>query len=78
MGATKKLNFLIEEEVCRTMEELVPPGKRSKVVNEALKKHLELLRRRRALERLLGCSEASKKLSTKEIVETLAKEREAH
>jgi hypothetical protein len=32
----RKLNFLIEEGVCRDLERLVPAGKRSRMVNEAL------------------------------------------
>jgi hypothetical protein len=42
MGRTsRKLNFLIEEGVCRDLEMLVPAGKRSKIVNEALRKELD-------------------------------------
>ena len=51
MGRTsKKLNFLIEEGLCRDLEMLVPAGKRSRVVNEALRKELESIRRKRSIE----------------------------
>jgi hypothetical protein len=45
-STARKLNFLIEEGICSDMERLVPAGKRSRVVNEALRKELELLRRK--------------------------------
>ena len=41
-STARKLNFLIEEGICRDMERLVPAGKRSKLVNDALRKELEL------------------------------------
>ncbi len=75
MGATRRLNFLIEEAICRDLERLVPPGKRSLVVNEALRKELEHIRRRRAVEKLIADTSSSEKLSTPEIVEGLAQDR---
>lgn len=76
--ATKKLNFLIEKSICRDLEELVPAGKRSKIVNEALRKELENIRRKKAVENLLATSSERNKLSTREIVERLAEERRSH
>ena len=75
---TRKLNFLIEELICRDLEQLVPPGRRSQVVNEALRKELERISRRRAVELLMESSSAMKKLSTREIVEGLTQERDSH
>jgi hypothetical protein len=48
-NTARKLNFLIEEGVCRDLERLVPAGKRSRMVNEALRKELERLRRKSAV-----------------------------
>jgi hypothetical protein len=76
--SSKKMNFLIEEAICRDLEHLVPPGKRSQVVNEALRKELEHISRRRAVELLMESSSAMKKLSTREIVEGLTQERDSH
>jgi hypothetical protein len=76
--SSRKMNFLIEEAICRDLEHLVPPGKRSQVVNEALRKELERISRRRAVELLMESSSAMKKLSTREIVEGLTQERDSH
>ncbi|MHC1729057.1 MAG: hypothetical protein AB9866_24180 [Syntrophobacteraceae bacterium] len=56
----------------------MPPGKRSLVVNEALRKELENIRRRKAVEKLTADSSATGKLSTREIVEGLAHDRSSH
>lgn len=74
----RKLNFLIEEDVCQELENLVPAGKRSGVVNEALRKELELIRRQKAVQRLLDKSRGGEKFSTLEIVESLAEDRSSH
>lgn len=76
--STRKLNFLIEETICRELEQLVPPGRRSLVVNEALRKELELIRRRNAVEKLIERSSGTRKLSTREIVEGLTQDRSSH
>ncbi len=79
MGQTsRKINFLIDNDVAREMEDLVPAGKRSKVVNEALRRELELIRRRSAVSKLLAESNRGKKLSTEAIVAGLSADREAH
>jgi len=75
---TRKLNFLIEETICRDLEQLVSPGKRSLVVNEALRKELERIRRKNAVEKLTERSSATEKLSTREIVEGLSGDRSSH
>lgn len=71
---TKKVNFMISEDIRKEFERLVPPGERSKVVNEALKKELNSIKRKRLTERLL-LLRSKHKLSTKEIVNTLRKDR---
>ena len=76
--STKILNFLIEDSILKNLEELVPAGKRSKVVNEALRKELEIIRRKKAVETLLARSSEGHKLSTHEIVEKLAEDRGSH
>ncbi len=78
MGRTKKLNFLIEESICKDLEMLIPAGKRSKVVNEALRNQLELIRRKRATEKLLARISGTRRLSNREILEGLSKDRRAH
>jgi len=75
---SRKLNFLIEESICKGLESLVPAGKRSKVVNEALRKELELIRRKNAVDRLFSAPNQGKGFSSQEIVEALFKDRRNH
>ena len=75
---SKKLNFLIEEDISRDLEDLVPAGQRSKVVNAALRKELELIRRKKALEKLHSILSTGKRFSNREIVEGLARDRSSH
>jgi hypothetical protein len=77
-GTARKLNFLIEEGVCRDLESLVPAGKRSRLVNEALRKELELLRRKSAVEQLLASSPRQGGYSHADIIESLTKDRASH
>jgi hypothetical protein len=79
MGRSRrKLNFIIEEDVSRDLESLVPLGQRSKVVNQALRKELELIRRKKVLERLHDTPSSKKRFSNREIVEGLATDRRSH
>lgn len=75
---SRKMNFLIEETICKDLTEMVPPGKRSQVVNEALRKELEHIRRRRAVQKLIESPATIKKFSTREIVEGLTEDRSGH
>ena len=76
-STAKRVNFLIEETLSRELAELVPAGKRSQVVNEALRKELEIIRRKAAISRLVSGSKG-KRLSTREIVSALEKDRSKH
>lgn len=73
--ASRKLNFLIEEALCRELEELVPSEKRSQVVNEALRRELERIRRRLAVEAISTSPPEGRCFSTREIVEKLGHDR---
>lgn len=75
---SKKLNFLIDGNLCREFEKLVPAGKRSKVVNDALRKELESIRREKAVKELLSSPPANKKFSNREIINELSKDRRSH
>ncbi len=74
----RKLNFVIDDDTCKDLEKLVPAGKRSQVVNTALRKELELIRRERAVLELLEKSRQGKKFTDREIVEGLAEDRGGH
>ncbi len=71
----KKINFMITEDVRKEFERLVPPGQRSRVVNEALRRELMSIKRKRLTERLLDLRGMGKRLSTEDIVEALKKDR---
>jgi len=73
---TKKLNFMIKNEIVRELEDLVPPGRRSKVVNDAIMKELLFIRRQKLTEKLVAIKQKSPSLSTHKIVTTLRKDRE--
>ena len=75
---SRKMNFLIEKDVEQEMERLVPAGKRSKLVNEALRRQLELMRRKSVLGNLLSEPVHGGKLSTAAIVAGLSRDREGH
>ena len=75
---SRKINFLVDEGICRSLESLVPVGKRSKVVNEALRKELELIRRQRAVEKLVAAAQKGKRFSGQEVVHGLARDRGEH
>jgi len=79
MGRTaKKLNFLIEEAVCRDLEILIPAGKRSRFVNDALRRELETVRRRAAVEKIISSTSKGRKYLTNDITEGLATDRRSH
>jgi hypothetical protein len=79
MGRTsRKLNFLIRENICRDLEMSVPAGKRSELVNQALHKELDSIRRRKAAHEILASSSKGKKFSNRQFVGKLAKDRTTH
>ncbi|NPV04882.1 MAG: hypothetical protein HPY67_09135 [Syntrophaceae bacterium] len=77
-STAKRINFLIDESVSRDLVELVPAGKRSQIVNEALRKELDLIRRQKAISRLVKSASRGKRLSTREIVSALESDRSKH
>jgi metal-responsive CopG/Arc/MetJ family transcriptional regulator len=70
-----KLNVSIDEQVREELFRLVPPRRRSQVVNEALRK--ELLRRKRGhvTQTLRGLRKRSTTMSGEEIVATVRRDR---
>ena len=73
--ATKKLNFMIKNELARELEELVPSGKRSKIVNDAIKKELMVIKRQKLTEKLLAIRQKGPSLLADEIVMALKEDR---
>jgi hypothetical protein len=74
----RKLNFMIEESVCLELERLIPSGKRSIAVNNALRKELESIRRKNTVGNLLSRNPEVKRFSNQEIIDGLAKDRKGH
>ena len=70
-----KVNFTLDDDVRDELVRLIPARKRSRVVNEALRK--ELLRRSRelAMERLVQLRKKTGTLSAQEIEESVRKDR---
>jgi hypothetical protein len=79
MGRTaKKINFIIDDDVQRDMETLIPTGKRTKIINEALRRELDMIRRKAVVEKILAAPDQSKRMHTEEIVSSLASDRTSH
>jgi hypothetical protein len=72
---TKKVNFMINDDIRKEFEELVPAGERSKIVNEAIRKELLIIKRKKLTEKLFSLRAMGETLSTSEIVETIRKDR---
>lgn len=66
-----KVNFVLEEEVRDELNKAIPLRKRSKIVNEVIKKELIRLKRQAATEKLFKIRERTAKYKTEQIVEQL-------
>ncbi len=75
MSTVKKMLFVVDEEVKKKLEDLIPLGQRSRVVNEALRKELLLLKRKKITKELMQISSHTRAVSTKEIIEELKRDR---
>ncbi len=73
--ALKKLNFFIEEDIRMELDRLVPVGKKSKVINDALRRELLRIKRGEATEKLLALKAKGPKIPQEEIVEELKRGR---
>ena len=76
--SSRKINLNIDEEVYKALEALIPSGKRSQVINEALRKEIELIRRRQSIAKLSAAAKVTKRLSNQEIVQQLSQDRGRH
>lgn len=75
MRLLKKLNFFVEEDIRKELDELVPTGQKSKTINEALRKELLRIRREKVTEKLVLLKSRGPKVSQKEIVKLLKQDR---
>ncbi len=70
-----KVNFILDPDVQEEMIRLIPPRKRSRVVNEALRRELQRRRRGLAMERLKEIRRETGTLRGREIVASVRKDR---
>ena len=70
-----KVNIVLDDDVKAELDRLVESGLRSRVINEALRKELTLMRRRRLTGRLDKLRAKTKPVSTNEIVTLLRRDR---
>lgn len=70
-----KVNFIIEEEVRDELNRVIPPRKRSKLVNKAIKKELLRLKRQSTTENLLKLREEIALYGSSEIDKQLKSDR---
>ncbi len=71
----RKVNFTLDDDVRDELYRLVPPRKRSRVVNAALRKELLQMKREQAIDRLMELRKKTAKFTSREILEALRKDR---
>jgi hypothetical protein len=72
---TRKLNFMIDNDVADELEKYVPSGRRSKVVTQAIARELALQRRKIITDRLLELRLKTPKMTGKKLLSELAEDR---
>lgn len=70
-----KVNVVLDDDVKADLEQLVESGKRSRVINTALRRELLALRRDRAAHRLDALRRGTKPVSTETLVRELRRDR---
>jgi len=71
----RKLNFMIRNDIVQELEQLVPQGQRSKLVNDAIIKELAHYRRSTQTEKLMALRMKTPQLTTNEIIEAVKNDR---
>jgi Arc/MetJ-type ribon-helix-helix transcriptional regulator len=70
-----KVNVVLDDDVKEALEQLVESGMRSRVVNRALRRELQIVRRLQASERLDRLRVEGRPVSTAEVLRLLRKDR---
>jgi len=70
-----KVNIVLDDDVKSELENLVESGLRSRVINNALRKELILIRRHKLSEQLDALRAKTKPVSSREIVELIRRDR---
>jgi hypothetical protein len=72
---SRKLNFMIDNEVADELEKIVPAGQRSKVVTQAIIHELTLQRRKSITNSLLDLRSQNPQTTGKKLISELAQDR---
>ena len=70
-----KVNIVLDDDVKAELDRLVESGKRSRVINRALRREIELIGRRAAGARLDEIRRTTKPVSTADIVKLVRRDR---
>jgi Arc/MetJ-type ribon-helix-helix transcriptional regulator len=70
-----KVNFVLDDDVRAELERVVASGSRSRVINEALRRELQRLRRTRAAVALDELRSRTRPVSTKQALQDLRRDR---
>ena len=70
-----KVNVVLDDDVTGALERMVESGRRSRVINDALRKELLAMRRARAVASMDSLRSATPTSSTADIVDTLRRDR---
>lgn len=70
-----KVNIVLDDDVKNDLDRLVASGKRSRVINTALRREIQLMSRRAASARLDEIRTTTKSVSTADILKLLRRDR---
>ena len=70
-----KVNIVLDDDVKADLDRLVESGRRSRVVNDALRREIQLMRRRAAAARLDDLRRTTRRVSTTDLVKLVRQDR---
>jgi predicted transcriptional regulator len=70
-----KVNFVLDDDVKADLDRFVASGKRSRVINDALRREIGLIRRRRASGRLDDLRAGTRRVTERDIVRLVRRDR---
>jgi hypothetical protein len=76
--AHRKISFFIEKDLFEKLKVLFPLEKRDTVINDALRRELERIRRNNAANKILSSETKRKRFSNYQILNALSNDRRTH
>jgi hypothetical protein len=70
-----KVNFMLEDDIREELLKMIPPRRRSRLVNDAIRKELLRIKRKEATDKLIALRKETATLSSKAIIRELRKAR---